>query len=338
MRGAGIIPDFLVCRLEKPQNLKQLRQKLHLLTSISERRILMLENVGTVYQVPLLLEKQSMPGRIARWAGSRLPANMKPWQEVLRRASKKHQQTIKVAMIAKYLDNLDTYLSLTEAMSTAAWYADVNLDLTWVNAEKLEKMSSKELVSELQSFDGILVPGGFGERGIKGMIKAATYAIQNNIPYLGICLGMQILTIAFARLNGLKQANSKEFAPKGRQLVVTFLEGQQNLHSTGGSMRLGSYQCRLVKGSLARRVYGKDMIQERHRHRFEFNPKYTKHLTQAGLAISGVCPQNDMVEIVELPDKDYCLGCQFHPEFASRPTRPQPLILSFLQAVKKKQT
>ena len=335
LRSIGIIPDILVGRCEYPTDHEKLRQKLHLFTSVEKRNVLILENVDTVYRVPLVLERQGLPTQIADWCGVRRGADLKVWKNVVRLATKSYDRTIKIGMIAKYLDNLDTYLSLIEAMRIAAWYAQVELQLVWVDAEKLEKMTDSEAVLELMKFDGILTPGGFGSRGIEGMVKAATYALQNNVPYLGICLGMQVMTIAFARQNGIKNANSKEFAPRGRQLVITYLKGQQNLRQKGGTMRLGSYECRLQPGSLVRQIYGRDVIRERHRHRFEFNPIYKQRLEKAGLVISGTCPRNGLAEIIELPGHAYLVGCQFHPEFSSRPMRPQPLFLSFLQAVKK---
>ncbi len=335
LRSIGIVPDILVLRTEHKSDYDKLRQKLHLFTSVSKKDILVLENADTVYRIPLVLESQGISSKIARWCGNRNKANLKVWQDVVRRATKTYPRKVKIGMVAKYLDNLDTYISLIEAMQTAAWYGQVELELIWVDAEKLEKMTNSEAVLELMKFDGILIPGGFGDRGIEGMIRAATYALQNNVPYFGICLGMQVMTIAFARLNGLKRASSKEFAPKGQQLVITYLKGQKELYMTGGTMRLGSYDCRLKSGSLAHKIYGQSKITERHRHRFEFNPTYRDKLEKAGLVISGVCPQNGLVEIIELPKHSYLIGCQFHPEFSSRPMRPQPLFLNFIQAAKK---
>ena len=311
-------------------------RKLHLLTSIPARNIMVLENVDTVYRVPLVLEQQRGAQQIADWLGSTQKPDLRSWRRIVRLATKNHDVTLKIGMVAKYLDNLDTYKSVTEAMRTAAWDIGVNLQLSWVDSESLEAMSPSQVVSKLMTFDGILIPGGFGKRGIEGMIAAATYAFQHNMPYFGICLGMQVLTIAFARQHGWTQANSKEFEPEGSQLVITYLEGQQQLQNTGGTMRLGSYQCALQPDSLAQRLYGQDLISERHRHRFEFNPEYTAGLEAAGLRISGICPQNDLVEIVEIPACQHVLGCQFHPEFSSRPMRPQALFVGFLKAAKKR--
>ncbi|MCY3804627.1 MAG: CTP synthase [Candidatus Saccharibacteria bacterium] len=335
LRSIGIIPDILVARCETKANHQQLRQKLNLFTGIEKEKIGILENAQSVYQVPLILEKQNITPYIASWLGKSPKANLSVWRNIVRRAIKTYHRPVKIGMIAKYLDNLDTYHSLIEAMKAAAWTTQVDLELVWVDAKNLENLSSSETVLELMKFDGILIPGGFGERGINGMIQAATYAIHNNVPYLGICLGMQIMTIAYARLHGLSQANSKEFDPKGQQLVITYLEGQKDLYMTGGTMRLGSYECHLKKGSQARQIYNQSLIKERHRHRFEFNPEYTQHLESAGLQISGICPENKLVEIVEIPQQNFMIGCQFHPEFSSRPMNPHPLIVAFLRAVKK---
>ena len=334
LRGIGITPDILVCRSDYELDYQKLRKKMHLFTSVAQKNILVLENAKTVYQVPLILEKQGGAQQIANWLGVKQKADLKIWQQVVRRATQSYKQVVKIAMIAKYLDNKDTYMSLTEAIKIAAWYTQVQLELTWLDAEELEAMTAPEVELKLDQFDGVLVPGGFGVRGVEGMIKAANYTLTKNRPYLGICLGMQVATIAFARLNGLKQANSKEFKPTGKQLVITYLKGQQDLEMTGGTMRLGSYSCRLKPASLAKKIYKSDLITERHRHRFEFNPLYKRHLEAAGLVISGVCPQNNLAEIIELPSHKYWLGCQFHPEFASRPMRPHPLVLSFLKVAK----
>ena len=335
LRSIGIVPNILIARCEQPADHNKLRQKLHLFTSVARENIVVLENVDTVYRVPLVLESQGIPAQIAEWCDGGRKADLKAWRDVVHLATKKYNRTVRIGMIAKYLDNTDTYLSLIEAMRIAAWYAKVDLELNWVNAEELEEMTDSEAVLRLMKFDGILVPGGFGSRGIEGMIRAANYALHNNVPYLGICLGMQVATIAFARQHGLKKANSKEFDPRGRQLVITYMKGQQNLRRKGGTMRLGSYDCRLKPGSIVRDAYDRETIRERHRHRFEFNPVYKERLEAAGLVISGICPQNNLAEIIELPQHAYLVGCQFHPEFSSRPTRPQPLFLSFLKAARQ---
>ena len=335
LRSIGIIPDILVARCEHPADHLYLQKKLHLFTSVDYRKISILENVDTVYRVPLILVKQGIIKQITNWANVDTKIDLTIWKSVNKLATTDYHQVVRIGLIAKYLDNLDTYISLIEALKTAAWYVKIKLDLIWVNAEDLENMTEAEAVLELMKFDGILVPGGFGERGVEGMIRSAKYAIEHNVPYFGICLGMQVLTIAFGRLNGLAEAHSMEFQPSGQQLVITYLEGQEDLQMTGGTMRLGSYDCQLKKGSLAYKIYEQDNIEERHRHRFEFNPQYRDQLEEAGLIISGVCPSNDLVEIVEINKHRYALGCQFHPEFSSRPMKPQPLFLGFLTASKK---
>ena len=335
LRSIGIVPDILVARCEQPADQLKLRRKLALFTSVDPSNIIILENVDTVYRVPLVLTQRGITKQITSWAQVKTKSDLKTWRSVVKLATTDYHQEVKIGMIAKYLDNLDTYISLIEAIKTASWYAKVKLDLVWQDAEELEKMTESEAVLKLMQFDGILIPGGFGERGTEGMIRAAKYALQNNVPYFGICLGMQILTIAFARLQGLQDANSIEFNPSSKNLVITYLDGQQHLEKTGGTMRLGSYTCRLKKHSLAHQEYRQVTIKERHRHRFEFNPKYKDRLSKAGLIISGICPDNDLVEIVEIDKHRYALGCQFHPEFSSRPMKPQPLFLGFMKAVKK---
>ena len=337
LRSIGILPDVLVARCDNPGD-DSLRQKLSLFTDIRTDSIVILEDVATVYEVPLRIEDSGIGKLIARRIGCNKPPDLSDWHQVVGAATERYNQTVKIGMVAKYLDNLDTYLSVTEAIQAAAWKNKVNLDLNWVDAEGLEKLSSVDLAKRLASFDGILVPGGFGERGAEGIIKAATYAFNGNLPYLGICLGLQVATIALARSNGLPRANSQEFDPDGDQLVINTMPGQEDLEMTGGTMRLGNYPCQIKKDTLAHKLYQQDIVEERHRHRFEFNPDYRLQLEQAGLLVSGLCPKNGLVEIIEIPACDYFIACQFHPEFASRPTKPHPLFCGLIQAAIKKQT
>lgn len=334
LRSIGISPDFLVARCEhKPE--KNTVFKLSLFTDIPEGNIVVLQNAATVYEVPLTLEKQGIAAHLAEKLGVVAKPELALWKKVATAAKKEYARTVKIGMVAKYLDNLDTYMSVTEALKAAAWHQKVNLDLTWVDAEKLEAMTPSEQALEVLKYDGILVPGGFGERGVEGMIAAATHAMQNKIPYFGICLGMQVATIAFARANGYAGANSKEFSASSRHLVITTIEGQEGMEMTGGTMRLGAYLCQLVKGSLASELYQQEAISERHRHRFEFNPDYRQNLESHGLRVSGICPDNGLVEIVELPEHPHFIGCQYHPEFQSRPTRAHPLFEGLIKAAKK---
>lgn len=338
LRDFGITPNILIGRSDGPVD-RSIIAKLSLFSDISPDSIAILPNADTVYRVPLTLEEQGIGQRLANWAGRRRPARLAGWRQFVERATKGYDRKVKIGLIAKYLDNQDTYLSLTEALDTAAWANQVELDLVWVNAEELERLSASEAVLALMAFDGILVPGGFGERGVEGMIRAAGYALSNNVPYLGICLGMQVGVIALARTKaGLKRANSREFSRGRSELVIDYMPGQRGRLLTGGTMRLGSYSCRLKPKTLTRKVFkNTETISGRHRHRFEFNPAFRQKLEQAGLVVSGVCPDNGLVEIVEAAGHRYFLGCQFHPEFDSRPTRPHPLFRSFVAATKKGQ-
>ncbi len=337
LRDFGITPNILVGRSDRPVD-RSIIAKLSLFSDIPPESIAILPNVDTVYRVPLMLEEQGIGQRLANWANCQRPARLDSWRRFVDRATKSYDRKVKIGLIAKYLDNQDTYLSLTEALDTAAWANQIELELVWVNAEELEKLSASEAVLALMSFDGILVPGGFGERGVDGMIRAASYALTNNVPYLGICLGMQVGVIALARTKaGLKRANSREFSKGRAELVIDYMPGQRGRLLTGGTMRLGSYDCRLEPQTRARKIFkNTEVISGRHRHRFEFNPVFRQRLEQAGLVVSGVCPDNNLVEIIEVADHSYFLGCQFHPEFDSRPTRPHPLFQSFVTAIKKR--
>ena len=330
LRSIGIIPDILVARCDHRGN-RSLREKLSLFTDVKLESVVILEDVKTVYEVPLILERRGIGKQLATRIGCRRIPDLSAWQKVVSTATKQYPQTISIGLVAKYLDNLDTYMSVTEAMQAAAWASSVNLKLNWINAEELEAKTQSALEKQLNQLDGIIIPGGFGRRGIEGMIRAANYALKHNQPYLGLCLGLQVAIIAFARQHGLPQANSKEFDSKA-QLVITTMPGQENLKATGGTMRLGSYPCEVQPGTLAHKLYGVDQIEERHRHRFEFNPAYKDALEKAGLVISGICPQNDLIEMIEIPTSDYFIGCQFHPEFASRPTKPHPLFCGLIQS------
>lgn len=334
LRSIGINPDFLVARCEHNPE-KNTVFKLSLFTDIPEENIVVLQNAHTVYEVPLTLEKRGIAQAIARQLGITKAADMSAWRHVVHAAKKDYAKTVRIGMVAKYLDNLDTYMSVTEALKAAAWQQKVNLQTTWVNAEELEQMDDATQALELMKFDGILIPGGFGERGVEGMVAAARHAMHNKIPYFGICLGLQVATIAFARTHGLPEANSKEFEPNGNQLVITTMDGQEGKEMTGGTMRLGAYPCDLVPGSLAYSLYEKPRISERHRHRFEFNPVYKDTLVENGLVISGVCPSNNLAEIIELKDHPYFIGCQYHPEFQSRPSKPHQLFVGLIAAAKK---
>lgn len=334
LRGLGIVPDILVARSEQlaPTTIKH---KLAQFTGVEEDAIALLPNAHSVYEVPLTLEKAG----IGRYIVERLKLNkarrpnLKNWHYVAEQATKRHKQFVTVGIVAKYLDNEDTYMSVFEALFAAGFKHDIGIKLKWIDAEKL---GAKRLAAQLGKVDGIVVPGGFGKRGLEGKITAAGYAMKHKTPYLGLCLGLQMAVVAAARHAGLAKANTVELNADTPDPVIHIMPDQQRLWGTGGTMRLGNYKCRLKAGSLARRVYGKSTIYERHRHRYEVNNAYREVLQKAGLVFSGMSPDNQLVEVVEMAKHPFFLASQFHPEFKSRPNRPHPMFDGFIQALKKR--
>lgn len=336
LRGLGIVPDILIPRSEtKPT--KSVVPKLSLFTGVDQEAIVLLPNAKTIYEVPLTLEASNIASVIMSRLGLRQvqKPDLKAWQRVVASALTKYRKTIRVGVIAKYVDNQDTYMSVFEALRAAAWANDTNIDIVWVNAEKLA--SDKKEQAVLESLDAIVVPGGFGPRGIEGKILAATYALDNKIPYLGLCLGLQVALIAAARRAGLSKANSSEFDPNSPELVVRTMPDQRGKENTGGSMRLGDYKCLLEPGSRARKAYGLPEIVERHRHRYEAANSYRDQYETWGLKASGLSPDGRLVEMVEAVDHPYFLSTQAHPEFRSRPDRPHPLFVGLIKAALVKQ-
>lgn len=333
LRSMGIMPNVLVARSEVPAN-NSVRIKLSAFCGVPEAGIAILPNARTVYEVPLTLEEQGIGEYIVGRLGlhGKKPSH-KEWQTMVNRIVSKPKQTFKVGVVAKYLDNQDTYMSVFEALRSAAWANDVALDLTWVDAEGLEK---SEDIGELEKLDGIVVPGGFGTRGLEGKITAAQYALKSKKPYLGLCLGLQMGMIAAARNAGVKQATTFELDPESKKMVITTMSDQKDLLNTGGTMRLGDYACILEKGSLAAKVYGTNKITERHRHRGECNPKYRKQYEAWGINASGINPDNGLVEVIEAIDHPFFLASQFHPEFKSRPNRPHPMFKGFVASLLQK--
>jgi CTP synthase len=256
---------------------------------------------------------------------------MKKWHDLVKSATAEYEQEVKIGVVAKYLDNEDTYLSVIEGLRSAARANKVRLNFDWVDAEKLEQDGT----DSLDAYDGLIVPGGFGSRGLEGMVAAARYAMDNQVPYFGICLGMQMAVVAAARKAGLKNAQTSEVHPKAKDPVIYIMTDQKGKESTGGTMRLGNYPCVIEKGSLAHKVYGTHWIEERHRHRYEVNQKYNKYYEKAGLRLSGKSPDGKLVEMIELADHPYFIGTQAHPEFRSRPDRPHPMFFGFIQAAKE---
>lgn len=332
LRALGVSPGVLVARSEKPAN-KGVVRKLSLFTGVSEEAIALLPNASSIYEVPLTLEDDGIANVITERLGLTTQSpDLKPWRDVVRRATKVHSKTVTVGVMAKYLDNTDTYMSVFEALRAAAWWNDVQVNIVWVDAEAFDD-ANNGLAETLSKFDGIVVPGGFGKRGLEGKIKAASYALQHKLPYLGLCLGLQMAVVAAARLGGIPDATSFEIDANSKHLVINTMSDQKGKEMTGGTMRLGNYDCDVQPGTLAARVYKSEKIIERHRHRGECNNAYRDEYASWGLKASGINPANNLVEIIEAVDHPYFLASQFHPEFKSRPTRPHPMFDGFIKAI-----
>lgn len=334
LRAFGIVPDLLVARSEKIAN-PSVKHKLSMYTGVEEDAIALLPNAPTIYQVPITLEDTGIAKIVCRKLG--LPVrqpDLTDWRALVTKALSKHPKRFTVGVVAKYLDNQDTYLSVFEALRAAGWSQAVDIDIEWIDAELLGRKQDTHAI--LGHLDGILVPGGFGARGVEGKIRAAQYALESGTPYLGLCLGLQVAVIAAARKAGLAQANSTEFEPECLEPVITTMSGQEGMVNTGGTMRLGNYPCVLVKDSLAASLYMKKQITERHRHRFECNNTYRDAYESWGIRASGLSPDKNLVEIVEAPAHQFFIACQFHPEFTSRPNCAHPLFIGFVTALQKK--
>jgi CTP synthase len=337
LRGLGIDPDVLVGRSEIPAN-AAVKRKLSLFSGVPEEAISLLPNAPSIYQVPLTLEDTGIADVLAKHLKLKVSKpDLKDWRTVVARATAKHPRSIHIAVVAKYMDNTDTYMSVFEALKSAAWHNDATVKITWVDASKYDAAGS-DISRELRKFDGILVPGGFGLRGLEGKVKAAQYAMKHKVPYLGLCLGLQMGVIAAARNAGLKDATTFELETDSKNIVITTMADQVDKHMTGGTMRLGNYDCVLEKGSLAAKVYGLTKTIERHRHRGECNNAYRDQYESWGIRASGINPENDLVEIIEGIDHPFLLASQFHPEFKSRPNRPHPMFDGFVKAVLKNKT
>ena len=330
LRGLGIVPDVLVARSEvKPP--RSVLSKLSLFSGVAADSIVLLPNAKTIYEVPLSMEEANIAEVITRHLNLRAhKPDLSSWRRMVKNALTNYRKTVRIGIIAKYTDNQDTYMCVFEALRAAAWDSQVNVDIVWVNAEHLEKDPKYRQI--LDSLDGIVVPGGFGPRGIEGKIIAATYSLDNKTPYLGLCLGLQVGLIAGARRAGLARANSSEFDPNSPDLVVRTMPDQVGKENTGGTMRLGDYKCVLEAGTKSRKAYGSAEIVERHRHRYEAANTYRDKYEQWGLKVSGTSPDGHLVEMVEAIDHPYFLSTQAHPEFRSRPDRPHPLFVGLIKA------
>ncbi len=330
LRAIGIVPDILLCRCEKPIS-EEMREKISLFCNVKKEAVFSATDVGNIYELPLLYSRQGVDEIIAKylniWSRS---AGLQKWEKINSNI-KNPEGKVTIAIVGKYVDLKESYKSLNEALIHAGIANRRSTTLVYVDSEKIEK--GEEDIETLRNVDGILVPGGFGIRGVEGKIRAVQFARENNIPFFGICLGMQIATIEFARnVAGMKNANSKEFDEDTEFPVIDLMEEQKTIKDMGGTMRLGAYQCQLEKNSYAREAYGREEISERHRHRYEFNSKFEEKLVESGLKITGKDKSTGLVEIVEIEDHPWFVGCQFHPEFKSKPFAPHPLFMEFIKA------
>ncbi len=332
LRSAGIQPDVILCRADHEVT-ADLRRKIALFCDVEERGVISLPTVESIYQVPIVLQDENLGDYvIEKMRLDAAPRDLAQWREMVDRLEHPTGR-VSVAVVGKYVELHDAYLSIKEALIHAGIAHQVRVDIRWVHSERLEQ---EPVGSLLDGVDGILVCPGFGERGIEGKLEAARYARENKIPYLGVCLGMQIMVIEYARhVLGLLGANSTEFNVQTPQPVISMLSEQLGIEDKGGTMRLGSYPCRLIPGTKAAAAYAVDEVMERHRHRYEFNNAYRDQLAAAGLIASGTSPDGSLVEICELVDHPFMLGSQFHPEFRSRPDRPQPLFREFVGAARQ---
>jgi CTP synthase len=329
LRSVGIQPDAIVCRSDLPVS-ADIRDKISLFCDVEPRAVVPLLTMPTIYEVPLVLEDAGLGDYVCeRLNISQTSRDLQDWKAWVERL-KEPRQTVEVAVVGKYVELPDAYLSVKESLIHAGVAHNSAVNIHWIHSEQV---SSAGAEASFAGVDGIVVPGGFGERGIEGKVEAARYARLNNVPYLGLCLGMQVMTIEFARAHfDTEDANSTEFDAGTAVPVISLLEEQRGVVNKGASMRLGGYACRLVPGTRAHEAYGCDEVMERHRHRYEFNNEYRDELEKAGLVPSGLSPDGSLVEICEVRDHLWMVGSQFHPEFRSRPNRPHPLFAGFLAA------
>ncbi len=330
LREIGLHPQVLVCRTEHPLG-EDVRYKLSVFCNVPLDAVVEARDVDhTIYEMPLMLQHERLDDTVCRLLGLTAPlADMTDWKKFVSRVVKPKKR-VKIAVVGKYIELQDAYKSIYESLTHAAASADCGIDLVQVDAEELEEKHPSEFLKDVA---GILVPGGFGDRGIEGKIRATQYARDEEVPFLGLCLGMQVATIEFARhVCGLEGANSTEFDTAAKDPVIDLLEEQKDVTDKGASMRLGSWVTKIAEGTKAHAVYGKSEIRERHRHRYEFNMKYRKQMEDKGFVISGTSPDGTLVEIIELKNHPFFLACQFHPEFQSKPNKPHPLFKGFVTA------
>ncbi|MFL6514382.1 MAG: CTP synthase [Chthoniobacterales bacterium] len=334
LREIGLQPQVLICRSEKPLE-ADVRQKLSMFCSVSQKAVIEARDVEhSIYEMPLMLHAEGLDKLVCDlWSLNTPEPDLTNWRKFVDRviSPKKH---VTIAVVGKYIDLQDAYKSIYESLTHAAASQDCGIQLKLIDAETLEG----GVDGKLEGVSGVLIPGGFGERGVEGKIRAARYAREHKVPYLGLCLGMQVATIEFARnVCGMENANSTEFDKQAQEPVISLLEEQRGIKNMGASMRLGTWPTKIAKGTLAEKVYGQDEVLERHRHRYEFNMKYREKMGEKGFTISGTSPDGALAELIEVRDHPYFVACQYHPEFQSKPTKPHPLFRGFVEAALAKQ-
>ncbi|HSX00654.1 MAG TPA: CTP synthase, partial [Candidatus Saccharimonas sp.] len=330
LRGLGITPTVIVARSETAAPASA-RAKLSLFSGLPETAIALLPNAPSIYQVPLTLEETGIAGVLCKQLGLKTAKpELGEWRRLVDHVLSDHRHHLAIGIVAKYMDNQDTYMCVFEALRAAGWTHDASLTIKWVDAEAIEK--GQRVAEALEGVDGIVVPGGFGTRGLEGKIKAAQYALTTDLPYLGLCLGLQMGVIAAARNAGLKDATTEELNPRARHQVISTMASQRGKENTGGTMRLGDYPCVITKGSKAAKAYNATKITERHRHRYECNNDYRPQYEAWGIKAVGASPDGRLVEMIEAINHPFFMASQFHPEFKSRPNRPHPMFDAFVQA------
>jgi CTP synthase len=329
----GIQPDILICRTERPLS-EDTKRKIALFCNVEFGAVIESRDVPTIYQIPLVFHEQGMDARVVQRLNLETPdPDLSAWRAMVQRIIAPRTR-VKIAVVGKYTEFVDSYKSVHEALIHGGIANDVGVDISWVGSDSFTDATTAR--TTLAAFDGLLVPGGFGVRGVDGMVEAIRGARETRLPFLGICLGMQVAIVEFARnVLNLSDSNSSEFAPECGNAVVSLMEEQQHVTDMGGTMRLGAYVCRLARGSNAAEVYGVPEVRERHRHRYEVSNQYRDAFVEHGLRLSGLSPDGSLVEMIELPDHPWFIGCQFHPELRSRPTRPHPLFAGLIAAAVK---
>ena len=329
LRGMGISPNIIVARVDETLT-DEIKEKISLFCNVKTDCVIENLSVSSLYEAPLMLHENGLDKVVCRELSLDVPEpDLTEWRAMVQKISDR-KKDVTIAIVGKYVQLIDAYLSIIESLNHAGFETGANVNIKWIDSEEVTEQSANEI---LGAADGILIPGGFGDRGIEGKISACKYARENNIPFLGICLGMQIAVIEFARnVCGLSGANSGEFDKDSPHRVIDIIPEQIGMIGSGGTMRLGAYPCDVAKNSLLYNLYGSEKISERHRHRFEFNIEYKEILTSKGLSICGISPDEKLVEAIELPENDFFIAAQYHPEFKSRPNKPHPLFLGLVKS------